>query len=51
MPTFDCAYYTASFDKGSLFTNISLEKTVNICVDKLSGYKTKVNNLTKESLL
>ena len=39
-----------SFDIGSLFTNIPLEETINICVDKLFENNTKVNNLTKESL-
>ena len=33
-----------SFDIESLFTNIPLEETMNICVDKLF-----VSNLTKES--
>ena len=51
VPSSDYAYYMTSFDKESLFTNISLEKAVNICVDKRLGYKTKVNNLNKESLL
>ena len=38
-----------SFDIESPFTNIPLEKTVNICFDKLFENNTKVNNLTKES--
>ena len=38
-----------SFDIESLFTNIPLEETINICVDKLFENNTKVNNLTKES--
>ena len=49
VPSFDCANYITSFDKECLFTNISLEKTVNICVDKLLGNKTKFKNLIKES--
>ena len=38
-----------SFDMESLFTNIPLEETINICVEKRSENKTKVNNLTIES--
>ena len=38
-----------SFDIESLSTNIPLEETISICVDKLFENKTKVNNLTKES--
>ena len=38
-----------SFDIESLFTNIPLEETINVCVDKLFENNTKVNNLTKES--
>ena len=49
VPSFDCAYYMTSFDIESLFTNIPLEETINICVDKLFENNTKVNNLTKES--
>ena len=48
--SFDCAHYMTSFDTESLFTNIPLEKTINICVENFSIDKTKVNNLTKESL-
>ena len=40
-----------SFDNESLFTNIPLEETINICVDKLFENNTKVNNLTKESFI
>ena len=40
-----------SFNIESLFTNIPLEETINICVDKLFESNTKVNNLTKESFL
>ena len=45
----DCTYYMASLDKESLFTNIPLEETINICVGKVFQKKMKVNNLTKES--
>ena len=47
--SFDCAHYMTSFDVESLFINIPLEETINICVDKLFEKNTKVNNLTKES--
>ena len=49
MSSFDCAHYITSFDIESLFTNIPLEGTMNICVDKLFENKTKVSDLTKES--
>ena len=49
MFSFDCAHYITSFDIESLFTNIPLEGTMNICVDKLFENKTKVSDLTKES--
>ena len=49
MSSFDCAHYIASFDIESLFTNIPLEETISICVDKLLKNNTKVYNLTKES--
>ena len=49
MSSFDCAHYITSFDTESLFTNIPLEGTMNICVDKLFENKTKVSDLTKES--
>ena len=35
VPSFDCAYCMSSFDTEPLFTNIPLEETINICVDKL----------------
>ena len=37
-----------SFHMDSLFTNIPLEKTINIFVEKLFENNTKVNNLAKE---
>ena len=46
--SFDFAHYMTSFDITSLFTNISLKVTIDICVDKHLNIKTKVNNLTKE---
>ena len=47
--SFDCAHYMTSFDIESLFINIPLEETINICVEKLFENNTKVSNLTKES--
>ena len=38
-----------SFDIESLFTNILLEETINICVVKRFENNTQVNNLTRES--
>ena len=38
-----------SFDIEPLFTNIPLEETINICVDKPFHNKTKINNLSKET--
>ena len=39
----------ASFDIKSLFTNISLTETLNLCVQNLYRNQTHVNNLTKSS--
>ena len=38
-----------SFDIESLFTNIPLQQTINICVVKIFENNTNVINLTKES--
>ena len=38
-----------SFDMESLFTNIPLEETINICADKPFENNTNIDNLTKES--
>ena len=46
MPFFDCAHYITIFGIESLFTNIPLEETINIPVNKLFENKTKVNDLT-----
>ena len=40
----------ASFDVVSLFTNIPLIETVEICLDKLFSNSDKVHNLTREDL-
>ena len=47
--SFDCAHYMTSFDIESLFTNIPLEETINICIDKIFENNTNVNNLTEKS--
>ena len=47
--SFDCAHYMTSFDTESLFTNIPLEETINICIDKIFANNTNVNNLTEKS--
>ena len=39
----------ASFDIKSLFTNIPLTETLNLCVQNLYRNETHVNNLTKSS--
>ena len=46
---FDCANCMTSFDMESLFTNIPLEETINICADKPFQNNTNIDNLTKES--
>ena len=42
--------FMASFDVVSLFTNIPLIETVEICLDKLFSNSDKVHNLTREDL-
>ena len=44
------APYMSSFDVVSLFTNIPLEETINICLDKLYANTDKVNNITRINL-
>ena len=39
--------YLASLDVESLFTNISLEETINISCDSLFGDETKINNFSR----
>jgi hypothetical protein len=48
--SFSTAPHMASFDVVSLFTNIPLEETVEICLDKLFSNYDKVNNLTRPDL-
>ena len=40
--------YMASFDIDSLFTNVPLDETIDICVKKLFGRKRKFEGFTKE---
>ena len=40
-------HYMVSFDVESLFTNIPLDETINICVERLYNRKKKVNGLLK----
>ena len=40
--------YMASFDIESLFTNISLDKTIDICVNNVFGNKKRVKGLLKK---
>ena len=39
----------ASFDVESLFTNISLQETIDLCVENLFQDRTHVDNLLKDS--
>ena len=40
----------ASFDIGSLFTNIPLQETIDLSVENLFKYRTYVDNLSKDTL-
>ena len=40
---------TFSFDIESLFTNIPLQETIDLCVENLFQDRTHVDNLSKES--
>ena len=46
---FDASLFMASFDIKSLFTNIPLTETLNLCVQNLYRNQTRVSNLTKSS--
>ena len=46
---FDASCLMASFDIKSFFTNISLNETLNICVQNLYKNKAHIKNLTKSS--
>ena len=44
----ESGYHLASFDVKSLFTNIPLVETVNICVEQLFKDTSEINNLNKK---
>ena len=44
------AHFMSSFDVSSLFTNVPLQETIEICLDKLYKDTKKVQNLTKLQL-
>ena len=46
---FDASCFMASFNIKSLFTNILLTETLNLCVQNLYKNQTHINNLTKSS--
>ena len=46
--TFDSNLVMASFDIESLFTNISLKETIDLCVDILFSNTTNVDGITKD---
>ena len=43
----DPGHFMASLDVESLFTNIPLEETINVCCDSLFSNDAKVNNINK----
>ena len=49
LKTFDSKLAMASFDIESLFTNIPLQETVDLCVKKFFKDRTHVDNLSKGS--
>ena len=46
----DCKYVMASLDVESPFTNISLGKTIENCINDLLFDKSKIDSLTKQDL-
>ena len=46
---FDSSLHMSSLDIESLFTNIPLEETINICTDSLFIGKDTINNINKET--
>ena len=46
--SFDSKLVIASFDIESLFTNISLQETIDLCIENLFKDKTHVDNLSKD---
>ena len=47
--SFDYKLVMASFDVESLFTNIPLQETIDLCVENLFQDRTHVDNLSKHS--
>ena len=49
LQSFDSKLVMASFDIESLFTNIPLQETIDLCVENLFQDRTHVDNLLKDS--
>ena len=49
LQSFDSKLLMASFDIESLFTNIPLQETIDLCVENLFQDRTHVDNLSKDS--
>ena len=49
LQSFDSKLVMASFDIESLFTNIPLQETIDLCVENLFKYRTHVHNFSKDS--
>ena len=49
LQSFDSKLVMASFDIESLFTNIPLQETIDLCVENLFKDRTRVDNLSKDS--
>ena len=49
LQSFDSKLVMASFDMESLFTNIPLQKTIDLCLENLFKDRIHVNNLLKDS--
>ena len=50
LPSFDSKLVMTSFDIESLFTNIPMQETIDLCVENLFKDKTHVDNLSKDSV-
>ena len=49
LQSFDSKLVMASFDIHSLFNNIPLQETINLCAENLFKNRTHVDNLLKDS--
>ena len=49
LPSFDSKLVMATFDIESLFTNIPLQETIDLCMENLFQDRTHVDNLSKDS--